>query len=182
MPKQPESKPKKQKKPKPLAGKTIKAFELMDKDVSIHDAHKLATGIEKPHPKTISDLKKKYNNYLLSKQSTVKLASKVFVETMKMKASKVDEIVKCIKCKGSGKIEDKDTGEPVICLYCEGQGKYIVEANLYPTHSNRLDAAKEVMDRIDPVVKKSVSLNANIHTFVDFESEADGILEGMKSG
>ena len=178
----PEKDTKKQKKAKPLAGKTIKAMELMDKGLDIHDAHKLATGIEKPHPNTIYDLKKKYNLYLLSKQSTVKLASKVFVETMKMKASKIDEIVKCIKCKGSGKIEDKDTGEPVTCLYCSGQGKYIVEANLYPTHSNRLDAAKEVMDRIDPIVKKSVTLSANIHAFVDFEGEAGSILEGMKSG
>ncbi len=180
MPKQVESKTKKQKKAKPLAGKTIKAFELMDKNVSIHDAHKLATGIEKPHPRTIDALKKKYDRYLLSKQSTVKLASKVFLETMKMKASKVDQIVKCRKCLGSGKIEDKDTGEPVMCLYCEGQGKYIVEANLYPTHSNRLDAAKEVMDRIDPIVKKTVSLSANIHAFVDFEGEAGSILGGLK--
>jgi hypothetical protein len=171
----PEKNTKKQKKVKPLAGKTIKAMELMDKGLDIHDAHKLATGIEKPHPNTIYDLKQKYNRYLLSKQSTVKLASKVFLETMKMKPVETKEIKQCPQCKG----KSRDPEEP-MCDTCLGQG--VVKTLLYPTHSNRLDAAKEVMDRIDPIVKKTVSLNANIHAFVDFEGEAGNILGGLKSG
>lgn len=164
--------PKKKKKKKSPAAKTVKAMELMDQGLNIHDAHKLATGIDKPHPNTIYDLKKKYDKYLLSKQSTVKLASKVFVETMKMKPVTTEEIKQCPQCKG----KSKDPEQP-MCDTCNGQG--VVATLLYPTHSNRLDAAKEVMDRIDPVVKKSMNVNANIHAFVDFEGEASSLLEGL---
>ena len=91
-----------------------------------------------------------------------------------MKPVETKEIKQCPQCKG----KSRDPEEP-MCDTCLGQG--VVKTLLYPTHSNRLDAAKEVMDRIDPIVKKSVTLSANIHAFVDFEGEAGNILGGLKS-
>lgn len=146
--------------------KTMKAFELMDKDVSIQDAHKLATGIEKPHPQSIYDLKKKYEKHLLSKQSTVKLASKVYLETMKMTPVETKEVKACPECRG----KSKDPEQP-MCDTCQGQG--VVKTLLYPSHTNRLAAAEAVMDRIDPVVKQSMNLNVNAD-FTDVNLEAFG--------
>jgi hypothetical protein len=150
------------KKPKPMAAKTLRAFDLMDKDVSPKDAHKLATGIDKPHPRTIDALKKKYDKHLLSKASTVKLASKVYLQTMKMEPVRTDEIKACPECKG----KKDDEGSPSPCATCGSTG--IVNTLLYPSHTNRLAAAEAVMDRIDPIVKQSMNLNIN-KTFIEVD-------------
>lgn len=162
MSKKNEKPEKKERKPKPLASKTVKAMELMDKGVDIKDAHKLATGIENPHPNTIYDLKKKYDKWLLSQAKTVKLASKVYVETMKMKPVETDEIKVCPECKG----KKDDEGSPTPCVTCGSSG--VVRTLLYPSHTNRLAAAEAVMDRIDPKIKKSMNLNVN-RTFIDID-------------
>lgn len=133
---------------------TYKAFNLMDKGVSPRDAHKLSTGKDNVAPQSISALKKKYNNWLLSKESTVKLASKVYIDTMKMKPVKTKEIKSCPECNGKT-IEE---GEP-DCVTCSGQG--VVKTLIYPSHTNRMAAAAAVMDRIDPIVKQNVNLNLN---------------------
>lgn len=135
----------------PYNAKTMKAFELMDRDVSIKDAHKLATGIEKPHPQSIYDLKSKYEKYLLSKESTVRLASKVMINTMKMKPVESKSLETCPGCKAG---KDKPS-----CEVCGGLGAVITL--IYPTHSNAVEVAKEVHSRIDPVVRQSMNLNIN---------------------
>ena len=138
--------------------KTMKAIELIDKGVSVRDAHKLATGIEKPHSNSIYDLKKKYDKHLLTRAPVVKLASKVYVETMKMTPVETKEVKECPECKG----KSKDPDEP-MCDTCQGKG--IVRTLLYPSHTNRLAAAEAVMERIDPVVKQS--MNVNLSATVD---------------
>ena len=158
--------PVKEKKTKPMASKTIKAIELIDKGVDIQDAHKLATGIENPHPRTLYDLKKKYDAYLLSKKSTVKLASKVFVNAMKMKPVETEEVKICPQCKG----RSQDPKEP-MCVTCKGSG--VVNTLIYPTHTNALAAAEAVMDRIDPVIKQSMNLNVSAN-FTDVNLESFG--------
>lgn len=146
--------------------KTMKAFELLDKDVPIQDAHKLATGIDNPHPNSLYDLRKKYDAFLLSKQSTVKLASKVFVDTMKMKPIETEEVKICPQCRG----RSQDPEEP-MCVTCQGTG--VVNTLIYPSHTNRLAAADAVMDRIDPVVKQSMNLNLTAN-FTDVNLESFG--------
>lgn len=157
----PTSKPsdttKDQPKPRPEHNaKTMKAIDLIDKGVSVKDAHKLATGIENPHPNSIYDLKKKYDKHLLTREPVVKLASKVYVETMKMKPVETDEVKACPECK------DHPT-DKLTCPTCKQTG--IVKTLLYPSHTNRLAAATAVMDRVDPVVKQN--LNLNLHSTVD---------------
>jgi hypothetical protein len=153
------------KKARTLASKTLRAFDLMDKDVSPSDAHKLATGNNNPHPRTIDALKKKYDKYLLSKASTVKLASKVYLETMKMTPVKTDEVKVCPECRG----KKDDEGAPSPCVTCNSTG--IVSTLLYPSHTNRLAAAEAVMERVDPVVRQSMNLNIN-KTFINIDLES----------
>lgn len=158
--------PEKDKKEKTIASKTVKAIELIDKGYDIKDAHKLATGIENPHPNTIYDLKKKYDAHLLSKKSTVKLASKVFVDAMKMKPVETEEVKICPQCKG----RTQDPEEP-MCVTCKGSG--VVNTLIYPTHTNALVAAGAVMDRIDPIIKQSMNLNVTAN-FTDVNLESFG--------
>ena len=149
-------------KKKPLAGKTLKAFELLDKNVDINDAYKLATGNNNPHPQTINTLKSKYEKHLLSKASTVKLASRVFVDTMKMKPTETKEVKQCPECRG----KREEGGARVSCLTCDSTG--VVNTLIYPSHTNRLAAAERVMDQVDPVVKKSMSLNIE-QKFIEYD-------------
>ena len=157
---------KKDKKRPPHNEKTMKAFELIDKGYSLEDAHKLSTNIDNPHPNSLYDLKKKYDKYLLSQEKTVKLASKVYLETMKMKPVETKEVKTCPECNGKSKDPDKP-----MCDTCNGSG--IVKTLLYPSHTNRLAAADAVMDRIDPIVKQSMNLNVNAN-FTDVSLEAFG--------
>ena len=132
--------------------KTMKAFELMDKDVSPRDAHRIATGIDNPTTQSVCNLRNKYDKHLLSQEPVVKLASKVYLETMRMKPVKTKEIKECLECKGK-KVEGS------VCVTCNDTG--IVRTLLYPSHTNRMAAAAAVMDRIDPIVKQNLNLNVN---------------------
>ena len=140
--------------------KTMKAMELIEKGVSVTDAHKIATGIQNPHPNSIYDLRRKFDKYLLSKENTVKLASKVFVDTMKMKPTETKTIKKCPECKDVEVVKQ-------ACVTCNKTG--IVRELLYPSHSNRLEAAREVMNRVDPIVRETSSAVTNIFNVVNLD-------------
>ena len=173
--KQPKTKEIKPGHPDYMQPATLKIMKLMDADVSIEDAVKLVKNKDIIHPNTKTDLKKKYDKWALTGEGMQKLAHNAVKNVLKMTPKKTREVKQCPECKG----KSKDPEEP-MCDTCLGQG--IVHTLLYPTHTNQLAAVAMVADRIDPVVKQTVTLSANIHAFVDFEGEAGSILEGMKSG
>ena len=154
---------------------TLEIMKLIDKGVSIEDSVKLVKNKDIIHPNTKTDLKKKYDKWALTSESMQKLAHNAVKNVLKMTPKKTKEIKQCPQCKG----KSKDPDQP-MCDTCLGQG--VVNTLLYPTHTNQLAAVAMIADRVDPVVKQTVSLNANIHTFVDFEGEAGSILGGLKSG
>ena len=161
--------------PDSMQPSTLKIMKLIDGGVSIEDAVKLVKGKDIIHPNTKTDLKKKYDKWALTGEGMQKLAHNAVKNVLKMTPKKTKEVKQCPECKG----KSKDPDQP-MCDTCQGQG--IVHTLLYPTHTNQLAAIAMIVDRVDPVVKKSVTLSANIHAFVDFEGEAGSILGGLKSG
>jgi hypothetical protein len=81
---------------------------------------------------------------------------------MKMKPTKTEEVKTCPECKGR-KNKDK---EPLPCVTCNSSGE--VQVLIYPSHTNRLAAAERVMDQVDPVIKRSMSLNIE-QRFVEYD-------------
>ncbi len=154
---------------------TLKIMKMMDKGLSPEEACKLVKGKDIIHPNTKTDLKKKYDKWALTGEGMQKLAHNAVKNVLKMTPKKTKEVKQCPECKG----KSKDPEQP-MCDTCLGQG--IVHTLLYPTHTNQLAAVAMVADRVDPVIKQTVSLSANIHAFVDFEGEAGSILGGLKSG
>lgn len=92
-------------------------------------------------------IEKKLNQYKLGDSKLISPAFKAIKDTLKMKPILTNEYKVCSGCKG------KDENKPG-CSICKGAG--ILRTELYPNHSTRIEAAKMVYDRFDPVVKHVV--------------------------
>lgn len=84
---------------------------------------------------------------ILDTPAMVNLAKRAIKETIAMQPQVIEKTI--VKKNRDGTVEVQK-----------------VEEKLYPTHSERLDAAREVLDRADPKVQKSMSMNVN--SKVDF--------------
>lgn len=103
--------------------------------------------------KSVYDPKTKLNKHNLSNRKLGSMALKAVRETLKMKPVKTNERMKCLECKGKNGIVEN-------CSVCNGLGYVIKE--LYPAHSDRLNAAKMYYDRTDPIVNVNKNLNVNV--------------------
>lgn len=117
--------------------KTLRYFAYRDKGLTRREAYKIATGKEKITIQGLCTIERKYKSWSLERlknPEVVKSAYEAIRETLKMKPINVETT--------------KPDGETVI-------------ETIVPTITNRLVAAKMVMDRVEPAVKRNVSLSIN---------------------
>jgi len=100
------------------------------------DAYKLVKGRDDISIVSQSRLRAKYKQWSLTSPQMQKLAHHAIKDTLKLKPLQISK----------GKDAD---------------GKEIIE-EIYPSHTNRIAAAAMVADRVEPVVRQNLNVNANI--------------------
>lgn len=103
---------------------------------------------------SVYDAKTKLNKNNLSNRKLGSMAFKAVKETLKMKPVLTNEFKVCYECK------DKEP-KRFNCVICNGKG--VLQQEMWPSHGNRLEAAKMYYDRTDPVVNVNQNLNVNVN-------------------
>lgn len=115
--------------------KTLAQLRMMENGVDALTALQLTNNKTNISPVTHSKLKTKYRRYSLQAPKMVKLAH--------------DAVKDCL------------TDQPIINVKRDKDGNEISEA-ISPTWTNKIAAASMVMDRYEPVITKSQSLNVTV--------------------
>lgn len=137
------------KKPGTLSRKTKTALNLaINHGVDPKTAITLASGGITPSATAVSNFKAKVAKYSLQAPGMQKLASNVVKDVLK------------------GKVVTYSTQKAVA-----GVGIVDMEITERPTFTNQLAAAAMVMDRVEPIVKHNINVNANLD-FLPFSLES----------
>lgn len=115
--------------------KTITAIQLVNSGLSPKEALKAVNYKKDIRPETVSRFKQKVNKYALSRPAMVKMAHNA--------------------------IKDCLSDAPIINKRKDKQGKEIVE-EIPPTWTNKIAAASMVYDRVEPIVRQNLNVNANM--------------------
>ena len=134
---------------------TRKAVKLVvEHGVAAKDAWELVNG--KPATSgAIQNLKARCADYSLQGEEMQRLSHRVVKNTLK---GRPISTTRPAIDKATGLQLKDDQGQPIE----------IIEKQ-YPSHTNMLGAASMVQDRVDPVVRQNVNLNANLADFLPFE-------------
>lgn len=143
---------------------TKRIMQMMNRGVSIEDAYKLVKNKDIIHRNTKADIKKKYAKWSLTRPQLVNLAQKAVKETLQMKCAETGVQILCPGCKGK-------KNDAQVCAQCKDVG--LISEKSTPSHTNRLAAATMVMDRAEPVIRKSLSLSVDLN-FTDVNLESFG--------
>ena len=128
------------KKPGTLDRKTQKALDLaVNHGVTPKDAYTLVNG-KVPTPATLTRFKQKVSKHSLQAPGMAKLAHQVVKDALMGVGAAVHQ-----------QAFDKKTGKVVDFT-----------ETIAPTFTNRLVAAAMVVDRVDPLVRRSENLNVNV--------------------
>lgn len=114
---------------------TVAMFKLLEKGLHAKDAYKLVKGRDDISIVSQSRLRAKYKQWSLTSPQMQKLAHHAIKDTLKL--------------------------QPLVVSKLDAQGNEVIE-KIYPSHTNRIAAAAMVADRVDPVVRQNLNVNANI--------------------
>lgn len=124
--------------PDDLSTKDKAYAALRANGVGIKDAYQISSGNKEFHERTPYYHERKLRTKSIINEDLVELAHKAVKETLAMTPQAVKRTVV--------------TGKGEVVSY---------EDNLYPTHGNRLEAAKMIVDRDEPTIQKHLNMNIN---------------------